>query len=257
MQTAVAPRPIALASTVNKKGEINLSPFSFFNMVSTNPPILVFSASRRVRDQSNKHTLHNIEQTKQVVIGIVNYAMVQQVSLSSTEYPAHINEFEKAGLTMGKSEKVAPPLILESPVNFECEVKSIQSFGEKGGAGNLIICEVVNMHLQEEYLNAEGMLDQKKLDLVARLGGAYYSRNNDANLFEVPKPLSTLGIGIDALPMEIRQSEILSGNDLGLLANIENLQGQLFSGDPSDHSQAKNLISQGKVKEAWEILTRN
>lgn len=257
MQTSVAPRPIALASTINSEGEINLSPFSFFNMVSTRPPILVFSPSRRVRDSSNKHTLANLQEVKEVVIGVVNYDMVQQVSLASTEYAKGVNEFKKAGLTMGDSELVRPKLIQESPVNFECEVKEIKSFGQEGGAGNLVICEVVKMHIDESFLDSDGNLDQEKLNLVARLGGAYYSTNGKESLFKVPKPLTTLGIGVDALPKEIRLSAVLTGNDLGMLANVEHLENVPYSASTKKHKKAQSLLKEMKVNEAWEALKEN
>lgn len=257
MQTSVAPRPIALASTIDSEGEINLSPFSFFNMVSTRPPILVFSPSRRVRDSSNKHTLANLQEVKEVVIGVVNYDMVQQVSLASTEYAKGVNEFKKAGLTMGDSELVRPKLIQESPVNFECEVKEIKSFGQEGGAGNLVICEVVKMHIDESFLDSDGNLDQEKLNLVARLGGAYYSTNGKESLFKVPKPLTTLGIGVDALPKEIRLSPVLTGNDLGMLANVEHLENVPYSASTQKHKKAQSLLKEMKVNEAWEALKEN
>ena len=203
MQTAIAPRPIALASTIDKNGNINLSPFSFFNMFSTVPPVLIFSPSRRVRDNTTKHTLENILEVPEVVIGNVNYAMVQQISLASTEYDKTTNEFLKSGLSMKDADCVQPKLIAESPVNFECKVIEVKPLGTEGGAGNLIFCEVIKIHIREEFLNEHGHLDQNKLDLVARLGGNWYSRNNENNLFEVPKPLVTLGIGIDQLPKEI------------------------------------------------------
>ncbi|HAI80213.1 MAG TPA: flavin reductase, partial [Chryseobacterium sp.] len=200
LQTAIAPRPIALASTIDKDGNVNLSPFSFFNMFSTNPPVVIFSPSRRVRDNTTKHTLENVHEVAEVVIGIVNYSIVQQISLASTEYEKGVNEFVKAGLTMKEADLVKPKLIEECPVNLECKVLEIKSLGTEGGAGNLVICEIIKIHLREEYLNEEGNLDQKKLDLVARLGANWYSRNNENNLFEVPKPLVTKGIGFDQLP---------------------------------------------------------
>lgn len=184
MQTAIAPRPIAFASTVDAEGNVNLSPFSFFNMFSTKPPIIIFSPSRRVRDNTTKHTLHNVHDTPEVVIGIVNFPIVQQVSLASTEYEEGVNEFIKAGLTMKPADLVKPPLIAECPVNFECKINEIKSLGEEGGAGNLVICEVIKIHIREEYLNEEGNLDQRKLDLVARLGGNWYSRNTVDNLLK-------------------------------------------------------------------------
>lgn len=255
LQTAIAPRPIALASTIDKDGNVNLSPFSFFNMFSTNPPVVIFSPSRRVRDNTTKHTLENVNQVAEVVIGIVNYSIVQQISLASTEYEKGVNEFVKAGLTMKEADLVKPKLIEECPVNLECKVLEIKSLGTEGGAGNLIICEIIKIHLREEYLNDEGNLDQKKLDLVARLGANWYSRNNENNLFEVPKPLVTKGIGFDQLPETIKYSKIFTGNDLGMLANIEQLPEGSFSADENIHSEARKLLSENNIEEAWKVLT--
>lgn len=222
LQSAIGPRPIAFASTLNKEGVPNLSPFSFFNVFSANPPILVFSPARRVRDNTVKHTLINCQDTKEVVINIVNYDIVQQMSLSSTEYPDGVNEFVKSGLNMLASEKVKPFRVVESPVQFECKVNDIISLGDQGGAGNLIICEVLAMHVAPEILSESGGIDQVKIDLVSRMGGNWYSRANQG-LFEIPKPLSTLGVGVDALPEMVRQHPNLSGNDLGLLGNVESI----------------------------------
>ncbi|MCL1664267.1 flavin reductase family protein [Elizabethkingia ursingii] len=254
MQTAIAPRPIAFASTVDAEGNVNLSPFSFFNMFSTKPPIIIFSPSRRVRDNTTKHTLHNVYDTPEVVIGIVNFPIVQQVSLASTEYGEGVNEFIKAGLTMKPADLVKPPLIAECPVNFECKINEIKSLGEEGGAGNLVICEVIKIHIREEYLNEEGNLDQRKLDLVARLGGNWYSRNTADNLFEVPKPLVTKGIGLDKLPEQIRYSIVFTGNDLGMLANIESLPEGNFSDQKETHEKAQQLLLKNNIEEAWKIL---
>ncbi|MHA6698176.1 flavin reductase family protein [Chryseobacterium sp. A301] len=256
MQTAIAPRPIALASTINKKGEPNLSPFSFFNMVSTVPPILVFSPSRRVRDNTTKHTLENIIETNEVVIGIVNYDIVQQVSLSSTEYEEGVNEFVKAGFTMMEGVKVKPKLIAECPVNFECRVLIVQSLGSEGGSGNLVICQVEHIHIDPKYLDSKGRLDQMKLDLVSRLGGPYYGRNNEANLFKVPKPLTKKGIGFDNLPKVILTSTVLTGNDLALLANVETVPEGHFSADKEIHLKAQALLLEGEVEQAWKTLGR-
>ncbi|MDK7674916.1 flavin reductase family protein [Weeksella virosa] len=256
MQTAVAPRPIAFVSSINKKGDVNLAPFSFFNMFSTVPPILVFSPSRRVRDNTTKHTLENVLEVPEVVIGIANYAMVQQVSLSSTEYEEGVNEFVKAGFTMKDADVVRPKLIAESPVNFECKVQEVVSLGKEGGAGNLVICEVKKIHIREEFINEQGDLDQKKLDLIARLGGNWYSRSNEDSLFEVPKPLVTKGIGFDLLPNEIKYSSVFTGNDLGMLANTEKLIGENFSDDEDVHRKAQQLLLQSKIEEAWEILLK-
>ncbi len=255
LQTAIAPRPIALASTVDKDGNMNLSPFSFFNLFSTNPPVVIFSPSRRVRDNTTKHTLENVHEVPEVVIGIVNYNIVQQISLASTEYEKEVNEFVKAGLTMKDADLVKAKLIEECPVNLECKVLEIKALGTEGGAGNLVICEVLKIHVREEYLNEEGNLDQKKLDLVARLGGNWYSRNNEKNLFEVPKPLVTKGIGFDLLPNEIKYSNIFTGNDLGMLANTEQLPEGSFSNDENIHSEARKFLLLNNIEEAWKILT--
>ena len=254
LQTAIAPRPIALASTVDKDGNVNLSPFSFFNMFSSNPPVVIFSPARRVRDNTTKHTLENVLEVPEVVIGIVNYKIVQQISLSSTEYGKEVNEFVKAGLTMKDANVVQPKLIEECPVNLECKVLEVKHLGTEGGAGNLVICEVIKIHVREEYLNEQGTLDQKKLDLVARLGGNWYSRNNADNLFEVPKPLVTKGIGFDRLPDSIKLSTIFTGNDLGMLANTEELPSGDFSSEQTVHVQAQKLLHQHQIVEAWEIL---
>ena len=254
MQTAIAPRPIALASTINSKGEINLSPFSFFNMFSTVPPIVIISPSRRVRDNTTKHTLENLKELPELVIGNVNFDMVQQVSLASTEYEDGVNEFIKCGLTMKSADIVKPPLIAESPVNFECKVLEIKSLGNLGGSGNLVIAEIVKIHINEKYLDEAGNLDQKQLDLVARLGSNYYSRNNENNLFEVPKPLVTKGIGYDKLPSEIKSSHIFTGNDLGMLANVEILPNGDFSSEKDVHLLAQSFLKNNEIEKAWEIL---
>lgn len=222
LQSSIGPRPIAFASTMDGDGNPNLSPFSFFNVFSANPPILVFSPARRVRDNSIKHTLMNCEATKEVVINVVNYDLVQQTSLASTEYATGVDEFIKSGLTQLASDLVKPFRVKESPVQFECKVTQIIALGNEGGAGNLILCEVVKMHIDEEILDENGAIDQYKIDLVSRLGGNWYSRSNQG-LFEVPKPLATLGIGVDAIPKEVRSSAVFDGNDLGKLGNIEAL----------------------------------
>ena len=256
MQTAIAPRPIALASTIDKNGQINLSPFSFFNMFSTVPPVIIFSPSRRVRDNTTKHSLQNVHEVPEVVIGIVNFPIVQQISLASTEYDKDVNEFIKSGLTMKDADLVRPKLIEECPVNFECKTLEIKSLGNEGGAGNLVICEVLKIHLREEYLDENGIPDQKKLDLVARLGGNYYSRNNAENIFEVPKPLVTKGIGFDLLPDEIKYSKIFTGNDLGMLANVEQLPKGEFYSEENIHQKAQQFLLESKIDEAWKILTK-
>jgi flavin reductase (DIM6/NTAB) family NADH-FMN oxidoreductase RutF len=263
---AVAPRPIAFASTIDVDGNPNLSPFSFFNVFSANPPILIFSPARRVRGNTTKHTLENAMETKEVVINVVNYDIVQQMSLSSTEYAKGVNEFDKAGFTMLKSEKVKPFRVAESPVQFECKVNEIIHLGNEGGAGNLIICEVVKLHIDEAVLDEKGAIDQHKIDLVARAGGSYYSRAKEG-FFEIPKPISTLGIGVDGIPTEIRNSTVLSGNDLGMLGNVEQLPNQQdvdnFAKDninfvgletAKKHRFAKEFLKNTDVESAWKVL---
>jgi flavin reductase (DIM6/NTAB) family NADH-FMN oxidoreductase RutF len=270
LQSAVAPRPIAFASTIDKNGKPNLSPFSFFNVFSSNPPILIFSPARRVRNNTIKHTLINCEDTKQVVINVVNYDIVQQASLSSTEYADGVNEFLKSGLTMLPSDTVKPYRVAESPVQFECKVNEIIALGHNGGAGNLIICEVLKIHIKEEILDEHGMIDQYKIDLVSRLGGNWYSRSNQG-LFEVEKPLTTLGVGVDAIPDFIKQSPVFDGNDLGKLGNVEALpteeeitifvkqnfavKGVLSSDDKKKiHLKAKEYLNNNEVLSAWKVL---
>ncbi len=270
MLGAIGPRPIAFASTTDINGTPNLSPFSFFNVFSANPPILIFSPARRVRDNTTKHTLENAQATKEVVINIVNYDIVQQMSLSSTEYPEGVNEFVKAGLTMVSSEKVKAYRVGESPVQFECKVNDIVPMGDKGGAGNLIICEVVLMHIHENIMDENNRIDQHKIDQVARMGGNWYTRANKG-MFEVPKPLSTMGIGIDVLPEKIKNSTVFTGNDLGKLANVEripeNNEALAFVNKHNDikdkiqqanqieiHKFAKQYLDQDDVDTAWSIL---
>jgi len=220
---AVAPRPIAFASTIDKDGNVNLSPFSFFNAFSANPPILIFSPARRVRDNTTKHTLENVLIHDEVVINIVNYDMVEQMSLASTEYDEGVNEFVKSGLTEVASEKVKPPRVGESPASFECKVIEVKPLGTEGGAGNLIICEVLLMHVKDEILDEEQRIDPYKLDAVARMGGNWYSRAQGDAIFEIAKPLTTKGIGVDQIPESIRNSDVLTGNNLGQLGNVEQL----------------------------------
>ncbi len=220
---AVAPRPIALASTINTKGQVNLSPFSFFNVFSANPPIMIFSPSRRGRDNTTKHTYENVKQQQEVVINIVNYAIVEQMSLSSTEYAEGVNEFKKAGFTQVASEVVQPPRVGEAPISFECTVDQVMELGTEGGAGNLVIARVQRVHMQEQYLNDQGGLDTQKLDLVARMGESWYCRASGDALFEIPKPIFNTGIGVDQLPKHVLQSTVLTGNHLGRLGNMETL----------------------------------
>ena len=273
---AVAPRPICFASTIDKAGNVNLSPFSFFNIFSSNPPVCVFSPSRRVRDNTTKHTLENVLEVPEVVINMVNYSMVQQTSLASTEYAKGINEFVKAGFTPIKSEIVKPPRIKESPVQLECVVTQVIPLGTENGAGNLVLAEVKMIHIDEAILGADGKIDQHKIDLVARLGGNWYSKITADSLFEVVKPLTTLGIGVDALPNEIKYSKVLTGNHLGQLGNVMHLpiddEVDTFSSRPEIkeildatigdsqtratqlHLKAAELIDEGKVTEAWKVL---
>ncbi|WP_309610003.1 flavin reductase family protein [Flavobacterium sp.] len=270
LQGAVSPRPIAFASTMDKNGKPNLSPFSFFNVFSSNPPILIFSPARRVRGNTTKHTLQNAQETKQVVINVVNYDIVQQMSLSSTEYAEGVNEFVKSGLTPIPSELVKPYRVAESPVQFECKVNEIIELGQEGGAGNLIICEVLKIHINEAVLDENGNIDQYKIDLVSRMGGNWYSRSNQG-LFEVPKPISTLGIGVDNIPEFIKKSPVFDGNDLGMLGNVEALpseeeiiifvnenfavKGVLSSDDEQKvHLKAKEYLNNQDILSAWKVL---
>lgn len=276
LQYAIAPRPICLASTIDADGNVNLSPFSFFNLFSTNPPVCIFSPARRVRDNTTKHTLDNILEVGECVVNIVNYAMVQQTSLSSTEYGKDVNEFEKAGFSMEVSHLVKPPRVAEAPVQLECVVSQVIPLGDQHGAGNLVLAEIKLIHVKEDILDAEGKIDQQKIDLVARLGGNWYSRVTPESLFTVPKPLTTLGIGVDALPISVRQSRVLSGNDLGLLGNLEVLPsdeeisemqwntnvkdildatiGDAANRERELHEFAKELIAYGKVADALKVL---
>lgn len=268
--SAVAPRPIAFASTIDANGNPNLSPFSFFNVFSANPPILIFSPARRVRDNTTKHTLENVTAIKEAVINVVNYDMVHQASLASTEYPEGVNEFEKAGLTMLPSDIVKPFRVAESPVQMECKVNEIVHLGTEGGAGNLVICEVVKLHISEDVLNQDQTIDQEALDLVARAGGSYYSRAKKG-FFEIPKPLKNMGIGVDNMPNHVKNSMILTGNNLGMLANVETLPNAeeviKFMENISErypdikkashrekHKLARNYLSYGDVESAWKLL---
>lgn len=257
MLSAVAPRPIAFASTVDLEGHPNLSPFSFFNVFSAHPPILIFSPARRVTNNTTKHTLENVIATKEVVINVVNYDLVHQMSLASTEYKKGVNEFEKAGLTMLKSELVKPFRVAESPIQMECIVNEVVALGKEGGAGNLVICELVCMHINKAFLDADGLINQQKLDLVARAGGNFYSRAKNG-FFEIPKPLSNLGIGVDALPKTIRESAILTGNNLGMLANIETLPTKNeMATFAAQHPQLVQLSVKEKHLKAQEYLKNN
>jgi len=275
--SAVAPRPIAFAATIDLEGRVNLSPFSFFNVFSSNPPIMIFSPAYRGRDGSSKHTLDNVLAVPECTISMVNYPIVEQMSLASTEYGAGVNEFVKAGLTQKASKTIKTPFVGESPVAFECKVDQVIHLNrtQGGGSGNLVICEVQRIHIQEQYLDEAGHLDTTKLDLVGRMGGVWYNRTQPNALFEIPKPLRTKGIGVDQLPEFIRNSHILTGNNLGRLGNIENLPdiadiekvkaepevSAILSGNEDRtqkeirlHQLAKSLLEDGNLKKALKIL---
>lgn len=273
--SAVAPRPIAFASTIDEKGNPNLSPFSFFNVFSANPPIAIFSPARRGRNNTTKHTYENVKVHPEVVINVVSYDMVEQMSLASTEYAEGVNEFEKAGLTMLESDKVKPFRVAEAPVQLECRVNEVKELGDQGGAGNLVICEVVRIHIKEDILDEQGGIDTQKIDLVGRMGANWYVRANGSALFEVAKPLSTLGIGVDQIPEDIRNSEVLTGNNLGKLGNVQELPDetavneyklielsdlfQEYEDDPKSlekelHKKAQELLEENRVEEAWKTL---
>ena len=270
---AIAPRPICFASTIDKEGNVNLSPFSFFNLFSSQPPIVIFSPARRVRDNTTKHTLQNVQEVPECVINIVDYAMVQQTSLSSCEFPKGVDEFIKAGFTKEVATMVKPPMVKEAKIKLECKINEVKSLGDEGGAGQLVIAEVLCMHVDESILDDNGKIDQRKLHLVARLGGDWYCKVDETNLFKVNKPNTQLGIGVDALPEGIRKSSILTGNHLGLLGNVHDvpLIDPAFSDDrlkniiqyyainPGEmekelHLYAAELLNAGKVSEAWQIL---
>ncbi|MDO8995624.1 flavin reductase family protein [Sediminibacterium sp.] len=274
LQHAIAPRPICFASTIDEAGNINLSPFSFFNLFSSNPPIVVFSPARKGRDNTTKHTLDNVLAVPECVINMVDYSMVQQMSLSSCEYPKGVDEFIKAGFTKEAATMVKPPMVKEAKIKLECKINEVKSLGDQGGAGQLVIAEVLCMHIDDSILNAEGtMIDQTKLELVARLGGDWYCKVNSDNLFKVAKPNTALGIGIDAIPESIKNSSILTGNHLGQLGNVNELPSidpafhddrlkniiQYYSINPNEmeqelHKYAAELLNQEKVQEAWQIL---
>ncbi len=274
LQGAVAPRPVAFASTIDEQGRVNLSPFSFFNLFSANPPILIFSPARRGRDNTTKHTFENVKKVSECVINIVNYDMVQQTSLASVEYPEGVNEFVKAGFTELASEVVKPPRVAESPVQFECRVNQIIELGTEGGAGNLVICEVLRMHIDEKVIGENGLIDPFKIDQVARLGGDWYTRASQG-LFEVAKPNQKMGIGVDQIPSDIRLSSILTGNHLGQLGNVEvlpdetsvneykltelaeifiELEDNAAALEQELHQRAAELLNAGNVQEAWLTL---
>ncbi len=265
---AVTPRPIAFASTVDNAGNVNLSPFSFFNCFGANPPLVIFSPARRGRDNTVKHTYENVMEVAEVVINVVTFDMVQQTNLASAEFPKGVSEFVKAGFTPMPSVKVKPPRVGESPVSMECKVLQVIRTGDQGGAGNLVICEVVYMHIKDEVLDTEGKIDPFKLDAVARLGSDWYCRVQGESIFRIPKPLDRASVGIDQIPEKIRFSKILTGNDLGLLGNVERLPEQsdidafgtpdiqkvLSSGEVAIHQQAKHFLAEGRILEAWKLL---
>jgi flavin reductase (DIM6/NTAB) family NADH-FMN oxidoreductase RutF len=265
LQNAIAPRPICFASTVNVAGEPNLAPFSFFNLFSSNPPVAVFSPAYSGRTGASKNTLDNVREVPECVINVVNYDMVQQTSLASSPFPKGVNEFIKANFTPVPSELVKPARVKESPVQLECRVMEIKELGKMGGAGNLVICEIIRIHINESVLNDQNQIDTKKIDLVARMGDNWYCRAHGDSLFEVEKPITTIGIGIDQMPGNIRNSRILSGNNLGLLGSVEQLPSNeeieeykktlnQFNSDDDRHSYAKSLLEANKVKEAWMVL---
>ena len=273
--SVVGPRPICFASTIDEKGRPNLAPFSFFNVFSSNPPIAVFSPSRSGRTGQHKDTFNNVQKVKQVVINLVNYKMVEQMSLASSPYSPETDEFVKSGLTPLKSELIKPFRVKEAPVQMECEIIEIKELGQSGGAGNLVICKILKMHIAEELLNDEKMIDQEKIDLVARMGGDWYCRTDSNSMFEIKKPISTKGIGFDQIPKEILNSTILSGNDLGKLGGIEALPdetdvnefrlielSELFLEFEDNakaleialHKKAKYFLSKNQLEAAWKTL---
>ena len=260
LSAAVTPRPIAFVSTIDSEGNKNLSPFSFFNVFSINPPILVFSPVRRVRNNTSKHTLDNVHQVKECVISLVTEQIAQQVSLASCDFKKETNEFEKAGFTAIKSDLISPSRIKESPINFECKVNEVITLGKEGGAGSLVICEVLKMHIDEAILDENGNIDPFKLNIVSRLGANWYGKTTKESLYEIAKPISRMGMGIDNLPEEIRNSKILTGNELAILASAENIpEKKEFSlrdkkNTKEKHILAKELLSQEKSGDAWQIL---
>jgi len=260
LSAAVTPRPIAFVSTIDSEGNENLSPFSFFNVFSVNPPILVFSPVRRVRNNTSKHTLDNVHQVKECVISLVTEEIAQQVSLASCDFDKETNEFEKAGFTEIKSDLISPSRIKESPINFECKVNEVITLGEEGGAGSLVLCEVLKMHIDESVLDENNAIDPFKLNIVSRLGANWYGKTNKDSLYEIAKPISRMGMGIDNLPEEIRKSVILTGNELAILASAENIPAKKEftaidkKNTEEKHILAKELLSQGKAEDAWQIL---
>lgn len=259
---SIGPRPIAFASTIDAKGNRNLAPFSFFNVFSANPPILIFSPARSGRTNSTKNTHDNVKAVAEVVINVVTYDMVHQMSLTSSPFEAGVDEFEKAGFTPIASDTIRPFRVKESPVQIECKVLEVKELGQNGGAGNLIICEVQKIHIDERVLDENQMVDQKKIDLVSRMGGNWYCRANDASMFEVDKPITTIGVGVDSLPINIRTSSQLTGNDLGILGNMqtiptdEEIKAELSVIDTPSLSLAKDLLNKNKPQMAYAVLTQ-
>ena len=265
---AVGPRPIAFASTIDKEGNSNLAPFSFYNVFSSNPPIAIFSPNRGGKTGATKHTHENVKEVPEVVLNIVNYDMVQQMSLTSSPYAKGVDEFVKAGFHKLPSEMIRPYRVAEAPVTMECKVNQVIELGQQGGAGNLIVCEVLLIHIKEEILDEKGVIDQRKIDLVARMGGNWYSRAKDG-LFEIAKPITTLGIGVDQIPTNIKNSKVLSANNLGQLGNVEHLpspeeivafratEGKKFKNEEEIHAYVKTLLDVNKVAEAWKVLLAN
>ena len=259
---SIGPRPIAFASTIDAEGNRNLAPFSFFNVFSANPPILIFSPARSGRTNTTKNTHDNVKTVPEVVINVVTYDMVHQMSLTSSPFEAGVDEFEKAGFTPIASDTIRPFRVKESPVQIECKVLEIKELGQKGGAGNLIICEVQKIHIDERVLDENQMVDQKKIDLVSRMGGNWYCRANDASMFEVDKPITTIGVGVDSLPINIRTSSQLTGNDLGILGNMqaiptdEEIKAELSVIDTPSLSLAKDLLNKNKPQMAYAVLTQ-
>jgi flavin reductase (DIM6/NTAB) family NADH-FMN oxidoreductase RutF len=259
LTSSITPRPIALVSSIDKDGNSNLSPFSFFNLFSIKPPILIFSPLNRVRDNTKKDTLNNISQVKECVIALVNKNIAQQVSLASTSYSPEEDEFEKAGFNKVKAKCIHPYLVKESPVNFECKVNSIVELGNEGGSGNLVICEVLKIHINNNVLDDQDNIDPLKLDIISRLGSNWYGKTNQSSLYEITRPISRIGIGIDNLPEDILTSNILSGSDLAILASIESIPNKKNNNTTplkreEKHILAKKLLKEGKIDEAWKIL---
>jgi flavin reductase (DIM6/NTAB) family NADH-FMN oxidoreductase RutF len=265
LQNAIAPRPIAFVSTIDEAGNINLSPFSFFNMFSANPPIVIFSPAKRVRDNTSKHTLENVLAIKECVINMVNYDMVQQMSLASTDYPKGVNEFTKAGFTALASDLVKPPRVKESPVQMECKVREVIALGDAPGAGNLVIAEILKIHIAENILDAEGKIDPIKMEQVARLGGDWYSKITPDSLFKVAKPLTTMGVGVDAIPEIFRNANFLTGNQLGKLGNVEQvptlstqeIQALQIKDTANLQQKISQLTDSNDLINAWKLMVAN